>query len=60
MEREIDTVRLRRDLEDIYGTAMFGASPMAVMELSKVGQASDEELVEIAVRAGLDIRRYGA
>ena len=33
MTYELDTERLRRDMEDDYGTAMSNGIPMAVMEL---------------------------
>jgi len=58
MEYEIDVDRLRRDLKDYYGTAMFNASPLAVMELSKVERASDHEIVEMARENGVDLRKY--
>lgn len=58
MEYEIDVDRLRRDLKDYYGTAMFNASPLAVMELSKVERASDREIVEMAQKNGVDLRKY--
>ena len=58
MEYEIDVDRLRRDLKDYYGTAMFNASPLAVMELSKVERASDREIVEMALKNGVDLRKY--
>ena len=58
MEYEIDIRRLRRDLKDYFGTAMFNASPMAVMDLSKVDRASDMEIVEIAQENGFDLRKY--
>ena len=58
MEYEIDVDRLRKDLEDYYGTAMFNASPLAVMELSKVQRASDYEIVEMAQENGIDLRKY--
>ena len=48
MEYEIDVSRLRRDMKDYYGTAMFNGFPMAVMDLSKVERMSDRELVELA------------
>ena len=55
---EINTNRLRADLKDYYGTAMFGGFPMAVMEMDVVEQASDEELVKLAEKVGLDSRKY--
>ena len=58
MEYEIDVRRLRKDLKDYYGTAMFSASPLAMMELSKVEHASDREIVEIAQENGVDLSEY--
>ena len=58
MEYEIDIKKLRRDMEDYYGTAMSGGFSMAVMELSKVEHMSDRELVELAKKNGVDLRRY--
>ncbi len=58
MEYEIDIRRLRRDMEDYYGTAMFGGFPMAVMDLSKVERMSDREIIELAEKNGVDLRKY--
>ena len=48
MEHEIDISRLRRDLEDYYGTAKFSGFSLAVMDVSKVERMSAQELVELA------------
>ena len=58
MEYEIDIRRLRRDLEDYYGTAMFSGFPMAVMDVSRVERMSAQELVELAQKNGIDLRKY--
>lgn len=58
MEYEIDVNRLRRDVKDYYGTAMFNGFPMAIMDLSKVERLSDRELVELAQKNGVDLRKY--
>ena len=58
MEVEIDIDRLRRDMKDYYGTAMFNASPMAVLDLSRVEWASDMEIVEMAQKNGVDLSDY--
>ncbi len=58
MKVTIDIDRLRRDMKDYYGTAMFNASPMAVMDLSRVERASDMEIVEIAQKNGVDLSDY--
>ena len=58
MEVTIDIDRLRRDMKDYYGTAMFNASPMAVIDLSRIERASDMEIVEEAQKAGVDLTDY--
>ena len=58
MEYEIDVSRLRRDMEDYFGTAMFNGFPMAVLYLSKVERMPDRELVELAQRNGVDLGKY--
>ena len=55
---DIDVSRLRRDLEDYYGTAVFSGMPMAVIELTQAEKASPRELVDMALRAGFDLGRY--
>ena len=58
MEVTIDVDRLRRDIKDYYGTAMFNAAPISVMDLSQIERASDLEIIEIAQRNGIDISDY--
>lgn len=53
----IDYEKLRKDLIDYFGTAM-SFSPMAIMDLSRVEFASDDELVEIAKRNNFDLNKY--
>lgn len=55
---EIDIERLRRDLIDYFGTAMYNGSPQAIIELSKVENASPNELISIAINNGFDINDY--
>ena len=55
---QIDFERLRSDLRDYYGTAMFSGFPMAVMDLSKVERASDDDLLRIADKEGYNLTRY--
>ncbi len=54
----IDTERLKSDLEDYFGTAMFTASPVAMADLIRVQKASEEELLEIARKEKIDISKY--
>ena len=58
MEVEIDVNRLRRDMKDDYGTAMFNGFPIAVMDVGNVERLSDRELVELAQKKGVDLRKY--
>lgn len=54
---DIDLSRLKSDLEDYYGSAMFSGLPMAVVELSQVENASPQQLVELSRRASPRSRR---
>ena len=58
MYDEIDVDRLRQDLEDDCLGIMFNISPAAVMELSEIEKATDEEIIEIARHNGYDLTRY--
>ena len=60
MEYEIDINRLRKDMKDYYGTAMFNGFPMAVTDLSKVERMSDRELVELAQKLQLQKKPYSS
>lgn len=55
---EIDIERLRKDLIDYFGTAMFNGSPQAIIELSRVENATPSELINIAQNNGFDINDY--
>ena len=55
---EIDVDRLREDLEDYFGTAMFNGNPQAMIELEEVKSASTQELILIALNYGFDINYY--
>lgn len=54
---DIDYEKLREDLIDYFGTAMK-FMPMAIIELSKVENASNEELINIALKNGFDLNEY--
>ena len=56
--RELDMDRLRKDLEDYYGTAMYNGLPMAMIDLSEVEDLSEEELEELAEEEGFDLSDY--
>ncbi len=55
---DIDIERLRHDLKDYYGTAMFSGNPMALMDVSKTEKAGEQELIRMAREAGLDLELY--
>ena len=55
---ELDIERLRCDLMDYYCTAMFNCFPMAVIELSKIEYAIDEEIIRIAQNNNIDLNNY--
>ena len=50
--------KLRKDLINYFGSAMFMVSPIAMMELARVESATDEELIEIAEANGFDLDEY--
>lgn len=56
---EIDINKLRKDLENYYMSGFvvtgFGA---AFMEATDVKNASDDEIIEMAQKAGFDLRKY--
>ena len=47
-EMDLDIESLRYDLLDYYGTAVNNGYPMAIIELSKIENATDEEIIRIA------------
>ena len=54
----IDFEKLRSDLINYFGTAMMSGFGIAVMDLTKVERATDEELIEIALECGFDLNNY--
>ena len=58
MNQGIDVEGLRKNLKDYYGTAMFSGFSMAMMDLTRVERASDEEVINMAKEKGIDIRKY--
>lgn len=53
----IDIEKLRGDLIDYFGTAMQ-YNPVALMDLTKVENASPDELINIALKNGFDLEDY--
>ena len=55
----IDVDALRKYmLEEDYGTFFVGGFGGALAETVEIERASDEELVEMAQRQGIDLRRF--
>ncbi len=53
-----DMERMRKDLLDYFGTAMMSGFSMAMVDVLTIERSSDAELLKIAERTGMDIRRY--
>ena len=52
---QTDIEKLRKELIDLLGTAMFTVSGVASIDLDKVYRASPEELIEIAEEYGIKV-----
>ena len=57
MNIELDIESLREDLINYYGTAT-SFYPIAYMDLIKVEKATDEELIQIAIKNNMDLNNY--
>lgn len=55
---DIDTEKLRQDLIDYFTSAMFLASPVALIDLTKVENAGEKELIQIAINEGFNLNNY--
>ncbi len=55
---QIDVKKLRKDLEDYYGTAMFNGNRAAVIDISRIVNLNDEEIPEVAKKIGLNLDIY--
>ena len=53
----IDYERLREDLKDYFGSATV-IMPVAIMDVIRVENASEDELVQIAKQNGFDLSNY--
>ena len=58
VEQKIDIDRLREDILDYYGTAMFNDFAMAAMNVQFIEMASDQDLIAIAQKEGVDLTKY--
>ncbi len=54
----VDYEKLREDLINYFGTAMTSGIPMATADLIEVEKATDEELIRIARRNGINLNNY--
>ena len=54
----IDFDKLRQDLLDYFGTAMTMGFGAAIIDISKIENASNEELINIAKQNGFDLNKY--
>ena len=54
---DIDTDRLRRDLMNYFGAAM-SVFTVAMMDVIDIENASEEELIRIAIRNGFNLEDY--
>lgn len=55
---KIDIERLRKDLIDYFTSAMFIVSPVALVDLTEVENASDEKVIKIALDNKFDLSKY--
>lgn len=53
----INYEKLKNDLIDYFGTAM-SFNPIAIMNLYEVKKATNDKLIQIAVKNGFDLNDY--
>ena len=58
MFNEINIEKLREDLIDYFGTAMYSASPLAIINLTEVEKASPDKLIQIAKNNNFNLNNY--
>ena len=54
----IDFNKLRNDLIDYLGTAFYAGYGIAIVEISQITLASNEELIKIAKQYGFNLNDY--
>lgn len=54
----MDLERLRKDIIDYYGTAIFSGFPMAMMDLADIERMTEVKLVKTAKELGFDMSKY--
>lgn len=55
---EVDVERLRNDLIDYYGTAMTNGYGAAMGDIQRIENASDQEVIRIAIELNFDLHKY--
>jgi hypothetical protein len=55
---KIDIEKLREDLIEYFTIAMYMVSPIALVDLSEVENANDEEIIKIAIENKFDLNKY--
>ena len=55
---DIDVDKLRKDLIEHFTASMFIVSPVALMDLTQVENASDEEVIKIAIDNKFNLNNY--
>jgi len=58
MKYEININQLKKDLIDYYGSAMTEGFPQAAMDVSKIEQATENELLSIASKLNINLKNY--
>lgn len=58
MYKNINIDELRNDLINYFGTAMVNVSSLAMIDLLKIENANDEELIKIAIENNFDLNEY--
>ena len=54
----IDVERLRRDLIDYYGTAIYTINPVAIMDVYRMQNYTDKQIIEHALKLNIDLEKY--
>jgi hypothetical protein len=55
---DINIEKLRQDLIDYFTSTMFMVSPVALVNLTEVENATDEKIIQIALDNKFDLTRY--
>lgn len=55
---EIDIDKLREDLLDEYNAAYFAGFKVAIIDITRIENASPEELIQIARENHIDLSNY--